>query len=181
MAMDLTRVVVVDIEATCWEGKPPQGQKNEIIEFGIALLNVKTGEVEANEGILVKPITSEISPFCTSLTTITPEMVATDGLPFAEACAYLQQQYQTKNRIWASYGAYDYNQIQKQCLQQQVLFPLGVQHLNVKAFFNLKHKMSYPVGMSQALEKLGLPLTGTHHRGVDDSRNIAAILAHLLR
>ena len=37
------------------------------------------------------------------------------------------------------------------------------------------------VGMAQALEMLGFPLLGTHHRGDDDAWNIAAILAELLK
>jgi inhibitor of KinA sporulation pathway (predicted exonuclease) len=37
------------------------------------------------------------------------------------------------------------------------------------------------VGMTTALEKLGLPLEGTLHRGVDDAWNIAKILAKLLK
>jgi len=35
--------------------------------------------------------------------------------------------------------------------------------------------------MAQALEMLGLPLEGTHHRGGDDAWNIARLLAELLR
>lgn len=34
-------------------------------------------------------------------------------------------------------------------------------------------------GMSQALQQLGLELKGTHHRGIDDARNIAAIFRHM--
>lgn len=37
------------------------------------------------------------------------------------------------------------------------------------------------VGMDEALRMAGLPLEGTHHRGVDDAWNIAALLAWLLR
>ena len=32
-----------------------------------------------------------------------------------------------------------------------------------------------PCGMDKALRHAGLPLTGTHHRGLDDARNIAAL------
>ncbi|GHT86553.1 hypothetical protein AGMMS49960_14700 [Betaproteobacteria bacterium] len=31
-------------------------------------------------------------------------------------------------------------------------------------------------GMVKALELAGLPLTGDHHRGIDDARNIAMLL-----
>jgi inhibitor of KinA sporulation pathway (predicted exonuclease) len=34
--------------------------------------------------------------------------------------------------------------------------------------------------MAAALAQLDLPLEGTHHRGIDDARNIAKILHHLL-
>jgi len=50
----------------------------------------------------------------------------------------------------------------------------------VKALFALRHKLTRPVGMAQALKELGLPLEGTHHRGIDDARNIAHILHRLL-
>ena len=34
-------------------------------------------------------------------------------------------------------------------------------------------------GMPQALEHLGIDLQGTHHRGIDDARNIAAIYKYM--
>ena len=37
MARKLDKIVVVDIEATCWEGKPPEKQESDIIEVGICL------------------------------------------------------------------------------------------------------------------------------------------------
>ena len=37
MSRDLTHIVVVDVEATCWAGDPPSGQRAEIIEIGPAL------------------------------------------------------------------------------------------------------------------------------------------------
>lgn len=179
MAVKLDKILIIDIEATCWDGKQPKDEKNEVIEFGIALLDIQSGEIEANEGILVKPTTSTVSPFCTELTTITPEMVE-NAISFKEACKILQEKYQSKGRMWASFGAYDYNQIMKQCQNEGISFPLNVQHLNVKALFSLKHKLKHPVGMDEALRISNLTLEGTHHRGVDDSRNIAKILVTLL-
>ena len=42
MARKLDRILVVDIEATCWEGNPPPGQTSEIIEIGLCVLDVPT-------------------------------------------------------------------------------------------------------------------------------------------
>ncbi len=61
----MKEIIVVDIEATCWKGKPPIGMKSEIIEVGVCTLNTQTGEILNNKGILVKPENSEISKFCT--------------------------------------------------------------------------------------------------------------------
>ena len=42
MARKLDRILVVDVEATCWEGDPPPGQTSEIIEIGLCVLDVPT-------------------------------------------------------------------------------------------------------------------------------------------
>jgi inhibitor of KinA sporulation pathway (predicted exonuclease) len=36
------------------------------------------------------------------------------------------------------------------------------------------------LGMAKALRHVGLELQGTHHRGIDDARNIARLLPHCL-
>ncbi|WP_020537125.1 3'-5' exonuclease [Lewinella cohaerens] len=179
MALDFTKIIIIDLEATCWSGKTPKGVHHDVIEYGVAVLEVASGNILANEGILVKPTTSTVSDFCTELTTITPDMVA-DAPSFSDASQYLKDKYQANRHPWASYGAYDMNQLKRQCLREKVPFPLSAQHLNVKALFALRHHLSHPVGMDTALKQLEIPLEGTHHRGIDDARNIAKILRQLL-
>ena len=36
-------IIIIDLEATCWNGKIPAGQVNEIIEIGICVLDTSTG------------------------------------------------------------------------------------------------------------------------------------------
>lgn len=179
MALDFTKIIIIDLEATCWSSKTPKGQHHDVIEYGVAVLEVASGNILANEGILVKPTNSTVSEFCTELTTITPDMVA-NAPSFSDASQYLKDKYQANRHPWASYGAYDMNQLKRQCLREKVSFPLSQQHLNVKALFALRHQLSHPVGMDAALKQLGIPLEGTHHRGIDDARNIAKILRQLL-
>ncbi|HMO63395.1 MAG TPA: exonuclease domain-containing protein [Ferruginibacter sp.] len=69
MAKKLDKIVIVDIEATCWEKETPAGMESDIIEIGVCLLDVQTGEISANKGIIVKPERSILSDFCTNLTT----------------------------------------------------------------------------------------------------------------
>ena len=175
----LDQIIVIDIEATCWEDEPPQGQENEIIEIGICPLEVATGERRERRSIMVKPERSMVSPFCTALTSLTQEEVE-NGISFAAACSLLKREYRTKQRVWASFGDYDRRQFEKQCLSRKIPYPFGPTHINVKNLFALSYRLAREVGMAEALKILDLPLIGTHHRGEDDAWNIAGILAQLL-
>ena len=176
----LDRVLVIDIEATCWEGTIPEGQESEIIEVGICTLEVASGQRLEKRSILVKPIHSQVSPFCTQLTTLTQEQVA-QGIPFAEACALLQADYRAKDRVWASYGDYDRQLFEHQCQSQKIAYPFSSRHINIKTLVALQRALPRELGMAAALRLLELPLEGTHHRGDDDAWNIAQILSLLLR
>ena len=87
----LDQVIVVDVEATCWESGPPPGQESEIIEIGVCVLDLQTGQRVTQASILVRPERSEVSPFCTQLTSLTPRQVAR-GVSFAYACRLLRAQ-----------------------------------------------------------------------------------------
>lgn len=180
MAKLLDKILVVDVEATCWEGKLPEGMVNDIIEIGICLLDVNTGEISDNRGILVKPERSTVSPFCIELTTITQEMLDREAISFKDACNILKREYLSQSRAWASFGAYDLRQFQKQCTSMEVDYPFGPSYINVKTLFALKRKLVHEQGMAGALAILEIPLEGTHHRGVDDAKNIAKILRWIL-
>lgn len=134
-----------------------------------------------NQGILVKPERSTVSPFCTSLTTITQEMLDNGGIAFKQGCAILRNEYNSQSRAWASFGAYDLKQFQRQCTATGVGYPFGPSHINVKTLFALKKQLGHEQGMAGALALLDIPLEGTHHRGVDNAKNIAKILRWILR
>lgn len=176
---NLDYMVVVDVEASCWAGKPPEGEQNEIIEVGVCLFDLTTFERSAKQSILVKPSRSKISSFCTELTTLTQALVDT-GVSFDEACQQLQADYGTAGRWWGSWGAYDRKMFQLQCVSYGVDYPFSNQHLNIKETFARLNGLR-PMGMKGALAHLNLPLEGTHHRGGDDAWNIALILSHMMR
>jgi inhibitor of KinA sporulation pathway (predicted exonuclease) len=179
MARRLDQVVVIDVEATCWEGAPPRGEENEIIEIGICPIDVARRKRGERESLLVRPERSRVSAFCTQLTTLTSRDVE-QGISFVEACELLRRKYDVGVRAWASYGDYDRNQFDRQCRSFGVKYPFGPTHLNVKNLFALWHALPREAGMAEALSMLGLPLEGTHHRAADDAWNIAAILLALL-
>ncbi|MFC2294863.1 MAG: trypsin-like peptidase domain-containing protein [Leptotrichia hongkongensis] len=155
------KIIIIDLEATCWEGIPQKGEVSEIIEIGFCLLDTLTGEISDNRGILVKPTHSKISPFCTQLTTITPELVAREGVSFEEALQILKREYQAYQYTWASYGNYDRNMLQKQCALRKLPYPMHNEHINVKELFQEVTQHPKRLGMYQALNYLKIPLVGT--------------------
>lgn len=181
MAKSLDMMLVVDLESTCWEKNPPEGQVSEIIEVGLATLDLKELKLVEKRSILVKPLTSTVSSFCEELTTITQSMLDEEGVTLAEACRILKKEYRSKDRLWASWGDYDRRQFERDCKAKGIGYPFGPTHLNAKSMYALLSGLTNEVGMARALEDLGIELEGTHHRGHDDAWNIAKVVTHILK
>ena len=179
--MKTNKILIIDLEATCWDDKPKEyTEKNsEIIEVGICLFDTKNKKVLKNEGILVKPESSEISPFCTKLTTITPEMVSNQDI-LSQVLAKIKKDYNPRNYTWGSWGYYDLKQLKRECLRKGVSNPfMDRNHINLKTHVAIHKGLPKGVGIEKALELLNIDFEGTPHRGVDDTLNIARILQRL--
>jgi inhibitor of KinA sporulation pathway (predicted exonuclease) len=176
------RLLVVDIESTCWEPpqSKPRNEVQEIIEVGIAEVDIKDLRIVRNDGLLVKPSHSKVSEFCTKLTTLTQDQVD-KGLSYKEVCLKLENDYNSTNRTWASWGDFDRKQFQKDSELKRIKYPFGPRHINIKNLFSVLHGLDKELGLDAALKYLNMDLEGTHHRGVDDARNIANIFIHLLK
>ena len=179
MAKLLDKILVIDLESTCWDGPPPEGQTSEIIEIGIATIDVATLTRQEKHSILIKPTRSEVSEFCTRLTTLTADQLRDAGT-LADATKTLKKQFRSQDRLWASWGDYDRRQFERACKDANVGYPFGISHLNVKTLFAITHGLDREVGLDMAYDQLGLTMEGTHHRGVDDAWNIAGVLRKLL-
>jgi inhibitor of KinA sporulation pathway (predicted exonuclease) len=179
MAKLFDQVLVVDIESTCWQGYPPPGQLSEIIEVGLCPVDIKRLERLEKRSLLIKPVRSKISEFCTRLTTLTDDHFRTAGT-LADAVGVLKKEYRSPDRLWASWGDYDRRQFERVCKELTVPYPFGVSHLNIKTLFAVIYGDNGELGLDEACERVGLPLEGTHHRGHDDAWNIAGIFCHLL-
>lgn len=181
--MNKNDILFVDVEATCWQPRSsqPKNQCSEIIEVGVTILNSNTLKIGPSVSMLVRPDYSQVSPFCTELTTITQEMLEGQGIPFSEACYRLRTEFNSPEQLWVSWGDYDREMFFKDSLRKGVEYPFGKRHLNLKIFFGLLHGSVKGPGVSKALHRLGLEFEGTQHRGVDDSFNTARIYVELIK
>jgi inhibitor of KinA sporulation pathway (predicted exonuclease) len=186
MQIQYSYIPIVDVECTCYEVNAwPSGQVQEIIEIGVAVLNTQTLEIGEKKSYLIPPTQSEVSPFCTKLTTLTPAMFDKTQpqehtlWTFQEACTDLTRL--TQDTAWGSWGDFDRLMFEKQCAQQNIKYPFSKTHINIKAMFSLFVGKTHGVGMLKACRVTGLPVRGTHHRGHDDAYNIAQVFRWMLQ
>ena len=181
MKIPNARYLVVDLEATCADdGSLPRDQM-EIIEIGAVLLNARTFETESEFQTFVRPVRHPVlTDFCTELTKIVQSEV--DSAPsFAEAVDLMNRWMdQYEDALFCSWGNYDRNQFLQDCEYHGVAYPFGAGHLNLKEEFSRSQSLRKRLGVTAALRRLGLRFEGTHHRAIDDARNIARIVRHVV-
>ena len=173
--------LIIDLEATCWRPEEGHWGENEIIEIGAVIVDADYrthGELQR----FVKPVRNPVlSEFCTKLTSIRQADVEA-GQRFPHALCDLQAAAEQISGqplvalVFCSWGDYDRKQLMKDCTYHQIEYPFG-EHRNVKRAFS-EVKRVRPVGLSKALDMLGLSFAGTYHRGIDDARNIARVFQH---
>ena len=172
--------LIVDLEATCCDKKTFPTTEMETIEIGAVMVNAETFAVIDEFNTFIKPVRHPIlTNFCTQLTSIRQEDV--DNAPkYPEAIALFKQWlYQYSNFLFCSWGDYDRMQIEQDSRFHKVPFPIGANHLNIKVKFSEKQLIKKKLGMAQALAACGLELSGTHHRGIDDARNMAKLVPYI--
>ncbi len=179
-------IVVLDFEATCREGEPPEPQ--EIIELPSVLVSLRERAIVAEHESFVRPVFHpRLTPFCTELTGIRQEDV--DGAPaFPEALAAHQAWLASHGLLetddafaFVTCGEWDLrSMLPRQCAASRIPLPRVYRRwINVKTIFASTLRRSASIGMPHMLSALGLELEGRHHRGIDDCRNIARIVLAL--
>ena len=162
--------VFFDLEATCWKDRSIK--PNETIEIGA--VKVDAGEEIGSFDAFVKPVVHPVlSDFCKELTTITQEDVDSARLFPGVIDEFVE--WIGDARLW-SWGLYDRRQLERDCGRhgKDASFLEG-RHFNFKNEFSRQRNAKKRYGMTRAMRICGIPMTGTHHRGIDDARNISRI------
>jgi inhibitor of KinA sporulation pathway (predicted exonuclease) len=169
--------LVVDLEATCDDLGAVPRHESEIIEIGAVLVHGASLVPVAELMTFVRPVIHQVTPFCTALTTIQQDDVE-HALGFVAAAARLAAF--GEGALFCSWGNYDRNKLAEDAARHGIAPPLGPDHWNLKDGFTRAFGTRRGVGMQGAMQRVGLEPWGTHHRGIDDARNIARLLPFLL-
>lgn len=159
----------------------------EIIEFPVIKVNALTFKTEAVFHSYVQPtIHPKLNPICTEITGITQEMV--NGQPTLPRVLEMLDKWMREEKLldkgvttcFVTCGNWDLNTcLPVQCKYQKMEYPDYL-----KRWINIKDSFERIIGkkrngMKGMLRELDLKLDGRHHSGIDDSKNIAKILATL--
>ncbi len=176
-------ILVVDLEATCCDLQTIPRHQMETIEIGAAMVDLETLAIVDEFQTFIKPQRhSVLTNFCTQLTSISQDRV--DAAPtFPEAIDLWQPWLmQFERTIFGSWGEYDRKQLQQDSKHHRIdlPYPVSSNHINLKEIFSTTQGLNKRYGMAQALKLANIELTGTHHRGIDDARNISKLLSYIL-
>ncbi len=171
--------LVIDFEATCSNDGSVRREEMEIIEIGAVMVDARTQQSVDEYQSFVRPVRNEfLTAFCRELTSIRQHDVD-NALTFPEvledSVAWTQAY---PSPLFCSWGNYDRHQLERDCEYHNAIYPFGDKHVNLKKKFAWANGRK-PQGVRAAMKAAGLRFSGTHHRGIDDARNIARLIPYI--
>jgi inhibitor of KinA sporulation pathway (predicted exonuclease) len=169
--MKYDKILIVDVEMTCWE-TPEETKKNktEIIEIGIVEVETKGFTITRERTFLIKPKFSEVSDFCTNLTSITNKMLSKQGYEYTDVVRILKEKFGTKNKMYVGWGNDNVAFI-----NQSELFsienPFSNNYLNLSQVYSIFNNKKDKLSLSNIIKEEGLIFEGEAHRALVDAKN----------
>ena len=176
--MNYNKLVCLDLEMTCWnDGREPN--TGEIIEIGLAKVDLGTQTIEKTASYIVKPDHDEVSKFCTELTGHTQSSVNRQGRPYADVLNTVVTKFGGSNVIYGSWGRDDLV-IRKECEAKGIHYPFK-EYINLATVFRMQHRVKNKrFGHRRAMQIAGLEWEGRQHSGVVDATNLARLAMTML-
>ena len=190
-------LLCVDLEATCdeypagltdeqkQEHKLAVRDDMETIEVGAVVLDLhRDCEIVSEFTSFVCPVLNPVlTDFCKRLTTI--EQVDVDS---AGAYDQVRQKlddylipFKAEGLMWCSWGDYDAKQLARDAVRNRCEPMLAnLSHTNAKKW-HWKILSCDAMALRPAVEGWGLEWSGQYHRGIDDARNLGALMGEILR
>ena len=168
------KYIILDLEATCWATRTEK--QSEIIEIGAVEVNADRQLVSEFCEFVKPEIHPQLSDFCIELTTITQQQVD-DADHFTHVIERFKEWIGVGQSPYmlCSWGFYDRKKLEEDCQRFGHSIDWLRHHISVKHQHGKFSGLKRPVGMGRALAYENIPLDGTHHRGIDDARNITKI------
>jgi inhibitor of KinA sporulation pathway (predicted exonuclease) len=176
--MNHNRVVCFDLEMCCWnvDGK---GTTGEIIEIGLAEIDVSKQEIVKRAQFYVKPESDSVSEFCADLTGITQRKIDKQGRPLEAVIKSMIKNFGGANKIYAAWGRDD-QILAAECHAKQIEMPFK-EFINLSTLFRIQHRLKDKrIGHKPAQEMMEIEWEGRQHSGYIDAYNLAKLALKML-
>ncbi|EGR2795539.1 3'-5' exonuclease [Vibrio navarrensis] len=171
--MNHNRIVCFDLEMCCWN-EDGVGRTGEIIEVGLAEIDLLRGEIVKRAQYYVKPEHDEVSLFCAELTGITPRKIEKQGRPLAEVVKSMIKNFGGSNKIYTSWGRDD-QILFNECHAKGIEPPFS-EFINLATLYRIQNRLKDKrIGHRQAQEAKGIDWEGRQHSGYVDAYNLAKL------
>ena len=176
--MNHNRIVCFDLEMCCWN-ENGVGTTGEIIEVGLAEIDLVKGEIVKRAQYYVKPEQDEVSLFCSQLTGITPRKIEKQGRPLEEVLKSMIKNFGGANKIYASWGRDDLI-LAQECQDKGIEMPFK-EFINLATLYRVQHRLKDKrIGHKAAQETENIEWEGRQHSGYVDAYNLAKLALTML-
>ena len=171
-----SKLLVVDLEATCGDRGFPRAER-ETIEIGAIMVDANTLTILAEFQSLIRPVRHpELTTYCKDLTGITQrEVNSAPGFIDVFDAFTRTMLNDTDHVVFVSWGGYDRRQLVRDCDYHGVPYCLPP-HVDLSVEFTQRAGLTRRASMARAVSSVGMTLEGQHHRGIDDARNLVRLL-----
>lgn len=168
--------IIFDLEATCWENcDSSQRDQMETIEIGAVEVDYKYIPTGREYQAFIRPFVNPIlTDFCTQLTSITQEQV-TSARGFEAVFPEFLKWANYPRTQFISWGNYDFNQLNKDCIRVDHQMFTKALHKNGKEIYK-DFTGKFGKALRTELNRHNLTFEGIPHRGIDDAKMIAQLL-----
>ncbi|CAK1726336.1 exonuclease domain-containing protein [Vibrio splendidus] len=176
--MNHNRVVCFDLEMCCWS-EDGVGTTGEIIEIGLAEIDLVSGTIVKRAQYYVKPEKDEVSLFCAELTGITPRKIEKQGRPLESVIKSMIKNFGGPKKIYAAWGRDDLI-LHKECIEKGIEPPFS-EFLNIATLYRVQNRLKEKrIGHRAAQEAKNIEWEGRQHSGYVDAYNLAKLALTML-
>lgn len=174
------KIIVYDIEATCWDGNPT-GMVQETIEIGACELN-QYGETVSYFSRLIRPVLHpSLSHFCRKLTNIDQvDVNRAKDFPrvIDDFLDWINVDYD--DYLLAAWGRFDKRQLTADCRLHRVDDYWLEPSIDLKAQYQEIKGLPKKRGLKAAVRHEGFEWEGEQHRALVDAKHTALIFQSMI-
>lgn len=172
--------LILDLEATCWQGNV-MDREQEVIEIGAYRLDGYGEWVDQFQAFVRPVLHPRLSPYCIDLTGIQQDQVS-KAKPFSQVFADFEAWYFDVDtpHVMCTWGAGDKDLLIEESHRHDMDSAFLPHCINLKTQFATIHQLPKVIGLLKAVEFSDLEFEGQHHRALDDAYNTARLFKQYL-